>query len=96
MSWLDDLKKGMEKGYTRSVENEKKYTERLTLEREEQLRKERAEQSRIRNLRNESDKVLFDRYNSRSTSASEKEIIKEILYSRGYVQNSNGSFNRRL
>ena len=94
MSWLDYLKKGMEKGYSRSVESEKRYTEQLTSKREEELRRERAEQSRLKNLQYESDKVLFDKYNSRSTSASEKAIIKEILYSRGYVQNSNGSFNR--
>ncbi len=90
MGWLDDLKKGFDSGFAQQSERERRTTDRLY----EQKAREDAERQRLENLRYESDKVLFDKYNSIFTSSEEKAFIKEILLSRGYSINSNGTFNR--
>lgn len=94
MGWLDDLKKGFDKGHEIGVKNESRTTQRLQQQQEEKRRKEQYERQRLENLRYESDQVLLNKYKSYSTSDTEKNLIKNILISRGYYQNRNGTFNR--
>lgn len=90
MGWLDDFKKGFNSGHDSGVQRESRTTERLY----QQKKREESERQRLESLRYESGKVLFDKYNSIFTSAEEKNFIKEILMSRGYYHNSNGTFNK--
>lgn len=94
MGWLDDFKKGMEKGRSNSLESDSQTTKRLQQEYEKKRREEQYERQRLENLKYESDSSLLNKYKSYSTSNNEKMIIKDILISRGYYQNINGSFNK--
>ena len=94
MGWLSDFKKGFESGHESGSQSGARTTERLSKQLEYDRQRREAERQRLENLRYASDGELFKKFNSSSTPYSEKELISDILLSRGYYQNSNGTFNR--
>ena len=94
MGWLDDFKKGFDSGHARGNEIGARTTERLSNQLENERQRREAERQRIENLNYASDSELFRKFNSSFTPQNEKEYIRDILLSRGYRQNSNGTFNR--